>query len=62
MLTAAPLERYVSTFRSSGLISISLSPSISGMTSTAANEVCLLPEASNGEMRTSLCTPDSLFR
>ena len=37
-------------------------PSISGITSTAANEVCRRALESNGLMRTSRCTPASLCR
>ena len=35
---------------------------VSGDTETAANEVCRRALASNGEMRTSRCTPFSAFR
>ena len=45
-----------------GLISTSTESSISGMTSREAKEVCRRPEASNGETRTSRCTPFSLFK
>ena len=37
-----------------GAISISMLSSISGITSREAKEVCLLPDASKGETRTSL--------
>ncbi len=54
-----PLDRKVSMRRSSSRITISKSVSRSGYTSTEANEVCLLPEASKGEMRMSRWMPDS---
>ena len=57
----APDARYVSILKSSGLIFISISSVISGKTSTDANDVCLLPPLSNGEILTNLCTPFSLF-
>ena len=58
----APLERYVSIRRSSGLISTSMSPSISGITSQETKEVCRFPCALNGEIRTRRCTPFSDLR
>ena len=48
----APLERNTSILMSAGSMSTSMVSSISGMTSSEANDVCLRPEASNGEMRT----------
>ena len=50
----APDDLYVSTLKSSGLMSISISSAISGNTSKDANDVCRLPPASNGEILTSL--------
>ena len=50
----APLARYVSILKSSGLISISIVSSSSGITSTDANEVCRLLDESNGDILTSL--------
>ena len=58
----APDERYTSILMSSSRSSISLSSVISGMTSTAANDVCRRPEASNGLMRTRRWMPFSLLR
>src|SRR5207253_1327897 len=58
----APLERKVSTLRSSGRISIASSASISGITSTSANEVWRRCAWSKGERRTSRCTPRSARR
>ena len=58
----APDERYTSILMSSSRSSISLSSVISGMTSTAANDVWRRPEASNGLMRTSRWMPFSLLR
>ena len=55
----APLERYVSTRRSSSRMSISISPSMSGTTSIEAKDVWRRALASNGEMRTRRCTPPS---
>src|SRR5438105_4493118 len=54
----APVERYVSTRRSSGLISTSASSvsSSSGITSTRANDVGRRWFWSKGEIRTSRCT------
>ena len=48
----APLERYTSILMSSGAISTSIVSSISGITSTEANEVWRRPSESNGETRT----------
>ena len=48
--------------RSSSLISTSASFSMSGNTSTSANDVCRLSCALNGEIRTSRCTPASCFK
>ncbi len=56
-----PLERANSISTSLSLISTSMS-SMSGTTSTAANEVWRRPLLSKGDMRTSRCTPISLFR
>ena len=50
----APPDLYVSTFKSSGLISISCSFVSSGSTSIDANEVCLLPFALYGDILTNL--------
>ena len=58
----APEALYVSTRKSSGLMSIWISSVISGKTSNDANEVCLLPPASNGDILTNLCTPISPFK
>src|SRR5699024_7879558 len=58
----APLERYVSIFKSSVLMSIYTSSSNSGDTSQETNDVCLLPEESKGEIRTNRCTPFSVFK
>ena len=57
----APLARNVSTLRSASLISISIVSSTTGYTQTDANEVCRRAAASNGEIRTSRCTPASVF-
>ena len=54
-----PPARYVSTRSSSGRMLISMRSSISGITKTDANEVCRRAAWSNGEMRTSRCTPVS---
>ena len=54
-----PLERYTSTRISSSGISTWSVCSTTGITSTPANEVCLRPWLSNGEMRTSRCVPCS---
>lgn len=48
--------------KSSGRISMWTSSVISGMTSKEAKEVCLLPDASKGEMRTKRWTPFSAFK
>lgn len=45
-----------------GSISTVISSSISGITSTAAKEVCLFPAELNGEIRTRRWTPFSFFR
>ena len=58
----APLERQACISMSSGRISISLSSSSSGMTSTAAKLVCRRALASKGDTRTSRWTPFSLLR
>ena len=58
----APLDRYVSIRRSSSLISISISSSISGITSQETNEVCRFPAALKGDIRTKRCTPCSDLR
>ncbi len=57
-----PVERYTSIRRSFGSISMSSSEesSSSGITSRLANEVCRRFCASNGEIRTSRCTPRSV--
>ena len=56
----APLARNTSTRRSAGFSSISMSSSISGDTNTAANDVCRRWPESNGDLRTSRCTPVSV--
>ena len=58
----APVERYTSIFKSFSSISIVVSCSISGVTSTDANDVCLLLLESNGDNLTNLCTPFSFFK
>ena len=55
----APLLRYTSSRTSLGSMSMSTASSISGVTSTSANEVCRRAAESNGLMRTSRCTPRS---
>ena len=57
----APEERYVSTRTSSGFISMMMSSSISGETSTEAKLVCLFALLSKGDIRTSRWTPFSDF-
>ena len=57
-----PPLRNVPISRSAGLTSIGAVSAISGTTSTLANEVCRRLFASNGEMRTSRCTPRSVCR
>ena len=44
----------MSILKSSGFISTSISSVISGSISTDANDVCLLPPASNGDILTNL--------
>src|SRR6266487_4323817 len=63
-LAIAPLPplRNVSISRSAGLTSIGAVSAISGTTSTLANEVWRRLFASNGEIRTSRCTPRSVWR
>ena len=56
----APEERQACISMSSGRISTSMSSGSSGITSTAANEVCRRALASKGDTRTSRCTPFSL--
>jgi len=48
--------------KSSCRISTFPSSSMTGATSSDANDVCRRAFASNGEMRTSLCTPRSHLR
>ena len=55
----APLERNVSMRRSFSSISTSTSSGSSGQTKTDANDVWRRAAWSNGEMRTSRCTPAS---
>ena len=55
-------ERKTCISMSSGRMSTSTSSGISGMTSSAAKEVCRLALASKGETRTSRWTPCSLLR
>src|SRR5271163_3413757 len=54
-----PPARNVSMRRSSGLMLISMRSSISGITNADANDVCRRAAWSNGEIRTSRCTPVS---
>ena len=56
----APEARYTSIRRSAGLISMSMSSSISGDTNTEANEVWRRLPESNGLFLTSRCTPVSV--
>ncbi len=56
----APPDLYVSILRSSVFISTSTSLN-SGITSTDTKDVCLLADASNGDILTSLWTPFSDF-
>ena len=58
----APDERNTSILMSSGRISTVILSSISGITSSEAKLVWRRPDASNGETRTSRCTPFSLFK
>ncbi len=58
----APDALYMSILKSSGFISTSISSVISGSISTDANDVCLLPPASNGDILTNLWTPISDFK
>ena len=55
----APEERKVSTFRSAGLISTSMSPVCSGMIATVAAEVWMRPCDSVAGTRCTRCVPDS---
>jgi hypothetical protein len=56
----APLARKVSTRTSAGLMSISIESSTSGYTNTLAKLVWRPPDESNGDLRTSRCTPVSV--
>ena len=58
----APDEWNTSIFKSFGFISMFTLSSITGVTSTDANDVCLLVFESNGDILTSLCTPFSFFK
>ena len=58
----APDARYTSILMSSSRRSTSMVSSMSGYTNTDANEVWRRACESNGEMRTSRCTPFSAFR
>ncbi len=57
----APPARYVSIFRSCGLISTSTS-SASGSTATVTADVCILPDASVAGTLWTRCTPFSYFK
>ena len=57
-----PDERKTSTLISLSGISMESVCSMSGMTSTAANDVCRRPWLSNGEIRTRRCVPASTDR
>ncbi len=57
----APEERYTSVFRSAGLIWMSMSSSTSGLTNTEVKLVWRRLSESNGDLRTSRCTPVSVF-
>ena len=61
-LAAGAAARMVSTFTSDSLISMSISSSMAGVTSTDANAVWRRAWASKGLMRTSRCTPVSALR
>ena len=58
----APEERQTCISMSSGRISTSMSSGSSGMTSTAAKEVCRRALASKGDTRTRRWTPFSLLQ
>src|ERR1700730_12843947 len=57
----APPERMVSTRTSDSAISILMLLSTPGKIATDENEVCLRALESNGEIRTSRCTPASVL-
>ncbi len=57
----APPERIVSVRTSDSLMSILMLSSTTGKIATLENEVWRRALESNGEMRTSRCTPASVF-
>src|ERR1700722_14388696 len=57
----APPENMVSVRTSDSLMSILMLSSITGKIATEENEVCRRALESNGEIRTSRCTPASVF-
>src|SRR3546814_5364591 len=57
----APEDRYTSVRRSAGLMSISMLSSTSGDTNTEVKLVWRRLSESNGDLRTSRCTPISVF-
>src|SRR3981081_4719900 len=57
----APPERMVSVRTSDSLMSILMLSSTTGKIDTDENEVCLRALESNGDIRTSRCTPASVL-